>query len=182
MTTTRRADVLANDLTRRLQPGLHPTTRRLLLDAVSARTGLEPDEIVPENFNPWTGGPYALNATGGTTYIAREGRYWRRGSREKDFTAVTNFVVRLHDCEIDSKGRVTHHVRLEISGSSIQVSFSSAVFDSPKRLLTALTTAATRAGLECPVVADSKAKRLLPELIRATQSCPGLAERGMAVR
>ncbi len=150
------------------QPGLHPTTRRLLLDAVSARTGLAPDEIVPENFDPWTGGPYALNATGGTTYIAREGRYWRRGSREKDFTAVTNFVVRLHNREIDPKGRVTHQACIEINGCPIDLSLSSAVFDSPKRLLTALTTAAARAGVEYPVVVDSKAKRLLPELIRAT--------------
>ena len=102
------------------QPGLHPTTRRLLLDAVSARTGLAPEAIVPEGFNPWTGGPYALNAAGGTTYIAREGWYWRRGSREKDFTPVTNFRGSAAGRPRRCKGKVTHHASLEINGRTVE--------------------------------------------------------------
>ena len=133
---------------------------------------MTPAALVGEGVNPWTGGPYALNATGGTTYIAREGRYWRRGRREKEFTPVTNFVVHLMNHQAEASGKVTHYACLEINGCRVDVSCSAAVFDSPKRLLTALTTAATGAVVGYPVIGDSKAKRLLPDLIRASQFGP----------
>ena len=159
------ADVLAPS-------DLHAATRRLLLEAVSARTGIAADKLVEDGSNPWIGGPYALNATGGVVYIAREGRYWRRGRREKEFTPVSNFMLRLVDDHLDAKGNVTHDARLEVVERSVEASFSSAVLDSPKRLLTALTRVATSAGLDYPIISDSKAKRLMPDLIKATQPCP----------
>ncbi len=150
-------------------PGVHTNTRRRLLESVSGKTGIAPSMLVDEGVNPWTGGPYALNATGGTTYVALEGRYWRRGRREKDFTPVTNFVVHLMNYQVDAKGKGTHHGCLELNGRKLDLSLSSAVIDRPKRLMTMLTEAASGAGAEYPVIDDSKAKRLLPDIIKATQ-------------
>ena len=153
-------------------PGIHPTTRHQLLREVSARSGIAPEALVPEGFNPWSGGPYALNATGGTVYIAREDRYWRKSQREREFTAVTNFRLRLVEDRVDANGRVTHHAVLEIGEKQVPVSLSSAVLGSAARLLKLLTTEARKAEAEYPVISDPKAKRLLPELIKATQARP----------
>ena len=146
-------------------PGIHLATRHQLLRQVSARTGVAPEALVPDGFNPWSGGPYALNATGGTVYIAREDRYWRKSQREREFTAVTNFRLRLIEDRVDARGRVTHHAILEIGEKQVAVSFSSAVLGSATRLLKLLTEEARKAEAEYPMISDPKAKRLLPELI-----------------
>ncbi len=150
------------------QPGIKAGTRRRLVELVSRRAGLAPETLVPDGFNPWTGGPHAFNAAG-VTYIARDGRYWKRGRREKEFTAVTNFVLHLVGHHVGAKGKVTHKVRLEIDGKNVALTLSSAVLGSARRLLAALIDAAVVAGLDRPVVSDSKAKRLLPELVKATK-------------
>ena len=153
-------------------PGVHLATRHRLLRAISARTGIAPEALVPDGFNPWSGGPYALNATSGTVYIAREGRYWRKARREREFTAVTNFRLRLIEDRVDGGGRVTHHAVLEIGEKQVPVSLSSAVLGSATRLLKLLTEEARKAEAEYPTISDPKAKRLLPELIKATQAHP----------
>ena len=153
-------------------PGIHLATRHRLLREVSARTGVASEALVQEGFNPWSGGPYALNATGGTVYIAREGRYWRKGQRDREFTAVANFRLRLTEDRVDGGGRVTHHAVLEIGEKQVSVSFSTAVLGSPSRLLNLLTGEARKAEAEYPIISDPKAKRLLPELVKATQARP----------
>ena len=150
------------------QPGLSVDTRRRLVDKVCSGAGVAPEMLVPDGFNPWTGGPHALNAAG-VTYIAREGQYWKRGRREKEFTPVTNFVLHLSGHEVGAKGKVTHKARLEIGGKNVELTLSSAVLGNTKRLLAALVDAAVLAGAELPVISDAKAKRLLPELVKSTQ-------------
>ena len=149
------------------QPGLQARTRRRLIELVSIGAGVAPEALVPAGFNPWSGGPHALNAAG-VTYIARDGRYWKRGRREKEFTAVTNFVLHLVDHHVDAKGKLIHTARLEIGGKNVEWTLSSAVLGNAKRLLTTLVDTAVVAGVELPVISDAKAKRLLPELVKAT--------------
>ena len=128
------ADVLA-------QPGIPGAARRRLIELVSECAGVVPEALVPAGFNPWSGGPYALNAAGGTTYIAREGRYWRRGRREKEFKPVTNFVLHLVGHHVDSKGKVTHEARLEIGGRERRID------------------AVERGARECQAIADQAGRR-----------------------
>ena len=151
------------------QPGLHADTRHLLVEMISDDAGVALEALVPEGFSPWTGGPYELNAVGGVTYIAREGRYWRRGRPEQEFTPVTNFVLLLVDHHAGQTGKVTHTVRLEIGGDAVNLALSSAALNNAKRLLAGLVDAAVVAGAELPVISDRRAKRLLPELLMATQ-------------
>lgn len=72
----------------------------------------------------------------------------------------------------DRKGRggPSRPGRHEVGDKRVKVSPSTAVLGSARRLRTALTAAAVRAGEDYPIISDPKARRLLPELVKATQS------------
>jgi hypothetical protein len=70
---------------------------------------------------------------------------------------------------------MTHDAILEIGGRYVAIPLSTAVLDSPKRLLTALSKAAVTAGADYPIISDPKARRLLSDLIKATQARPLVA-------
>jgi hypothetical protein len=94
--------------------------------------------------------------------------------RVRRLPETINFRVHLVNDHIDAKGKIAHACCLEVGGRKVDLVLSSAVLDSPKRLLTALNRAAVSAGLDYPVLTDPKAKRLLPELIKSTQGRAGI--------
>jgi hypothetical protein len=143
-----------------------PATGQNLVALVANRAHLLKDDLAASieiNSNP-----FAVQIRS-ATYACREGKFFKRTAKAKEFVPISNFSVRIEGTRSGVPGNPALDLVLSIGSRSTTLSLTELIFRNSKKLWRAIRTAAAANGMESPMMYSVPDRKLLPEIIRGTQ-------------
>ena len=106
----------------------------------------------------------------GALYCVRDGQFWKKKKRDREFAPITNFALRVEYSRPHRAGNNILDVVLTSQGRQVHFDMTEQGFNNASRLWRAVRITATSAGLPYPLMTTVPERKLLPELVRGSHA------------
>jgi hypothetical protein len=152
------------------QPYIGEAAGRALVARVAKLRGIPVEELI--NGIELRSNPFCFRLNG-ALYVVRDGQFWKKKKRDREFGPITNFALRVEYSKPHRAGNNLLDVVLTSQGRQVHFSVTEAEFNNPNRLWRAVRMAATSAGLPYPLMTTVPERKFLAELVRGSHAwCP----------
>jgi hypothetical protein len=149
------------------EPHVGERAGRAVVARVAQLRGIPVEELA--NMVELRSNPFCFRLNG-ALYCVRDGQFWKKKKRDREFGPITNFALRVEYSRPHRAGNNILDVVLMSQGRQVHFGMTELEFNNSNRLWRAVRMAAASAGLPYPLMTTVPERRLLPELVRGSHA------------